>query len=224
MSKRCLLVNPSISTVSQSPPCLTNWDLCIICQINSKEKLQCPAESKRKDVGVGYVTFVQILSTGALPNSQALISRLDEGDGMLLTLNSHAAKWHKSCRSYYCQREIDRESDREAKRPKLECVETSSDTLSPIKRRDTRLLTGALTNSGTHLAPEVKLPVCFLCGGPAEYQSVLHWALEKKVNEKVRDCAEKLKDVRLLALFEIGGDLKSKNQRYHARCLAGLYN
>ena len=31
-----------------------NWKLCVICQVKTNEPLQCPANSKRKDVGAGY--------------------------------------------------------------------------------------------------------------------------------------------------------------------------
>lgn len=35
----------------------TNWVQCVICQENTEEALQCPAESKRTDVGAGYKTL-----------------------------------------------------------------------------------------------------------------------------------------------------------------------
>jgi hypothetical protein len=31
-----------------------NWKLCIICQVKTNKPLQCPANSKRSDVGSGY--------------------------------------------------------------------------------------------------------------------------------------------------------------------------
>lgn len=38
-----------------------DWKLCIICQLPSKETLQCPGKSRRKDSGAGYVSFARIL-------------------------------------------------------------------------------------------------------------------------------------------------------------------
>ena len=31
-----------------------NWARCIICQVDKDEPLQCPANSKRSNVGAGY--------------------------------------------------------------------------------------------------------------------------------------------------------------------------
>ena len=50
MHKRCVLyTSPEASNIAcQSPlSVITNWDLCIICQTETKEKLQCPSKSKR---------------------------------------------------------------------------------------------------------------------------------------------------------------------------------
>ncbi len=38
-----------------------DWDLCVIYQKSSVEKLQSPANSKRKDAGIAYTTFVRNL-------------------------------------------------------------------------------------------------------------------------------------------------------------------
>ena len=35
--------------------------LCIICQTDKMERLQCPANSRRKDAGVGFSSFVKNL-------------------------------------------------------------------------------------------------------------------------------------------------------------------
>ena len=38
------------------------WDKCILCVDDSTELLQCPAESKRQDVGAGYKTLASNIS------------------------------------------------------------------------------------------------------------------------------------------------------------------
>ena len=36
-----------------------DWKRCVICQKTTGESLQCPANSKRKDAGAGYVSFIR---------------------------------------------------------------------------------------------------------------------------------------------------------------------
>ena len=36
-----------------------DWGKCIICQKTKHRSLQCPANSIRKDPGIGYSTFVK---------------------------------------------------------------------------------------------------------------------------------------------------------------------
>ena len=38
-----------------------DWKNSIICQNSSQENLQCPANSKRKEIGTGYVSFARLL-------------------------------------------------------------------------------------------------------------------------------------------------------------------
>ena len=50
-----------------------DWNLCIICQKDSKDELQCPANSKRQDEGAGYSSLAlniqEIQKLGKLPKS-----------------------------------------------------------------------------------------------------------------------------------------------------------
>ena len=48
------ILEGSLSTSSSSISTPTNWNLCIICQAETSENLNCPALSNRKDVGSGY--------------------------------------------------------------------------------------------------------------------------------------------------------------------------
>ena len=38
-----------------------DWKLCLICQNETREPLQCPAMSKQKDVGASYASFARNL-------------------------------------------------------------------------------------------------------------------------------------------------------------------
>ena len=102
MAKRCALVNASLS--DGNPVNDTDWTKCIFCQSVTDEALQCPAKSKRIDVGAGYSSLAEILPKyellGCFPHTLRL-SRLDEGAGILETLTSREARWHKSCRRLY---------------------------------------------------------------------------------------------------------------------------
>lgn len=43
-----LIVMDNLATHSERP---VNWELCVICQLQTNETLQRPANSKRNDVG-----------------------------------------------------------------------------------------------------------------------------------------------------------------------------
>ena len=76
-------------------PCLTDWDQCVLCQKDTYEKLCCPAESQRSNVGSGYHTLADNLLTfskiGCLPKTIDL-SKLDDGEGIQTTVEHHRAR------------------------------------------------------------------------------------------------------------------------------------
>ena len=55
---------------------------------------------------------------GKFADAQSIISRLDEGDGVLAALVNHCTKWHKSGRSFYCEHEL----ECTARRPQIEAA------------------------------------------------------------------------------------------------------
>ena len=77
-----------------------DWNLCLLCQDDNEEQLQCPADSKRSNIGAGYVTLSENLikfnEIGCLPKSVNL-NALDDGTGIANTLVQNHAKYHKSC-------------------------------------------------------------------------------------------------------------------------------
>ena len=83
----------------QSP---IDWIKCVLCQEGTGEPLQCPARSKRGDIGARYKTLAsnlkQFVKIGSLPLPVPL-DALDEGSRDENTLLQHNAYWHKRCSS-----------------------------------------------------------------------------------------------------------------------------
>ena len=75
---------------------------CCLCQKVTNEVLQCPAKSKRLDIGVGQgystlsASIMHLNELHELPIPVDL-ERLDEGNGIEATLRENKAMWHKSC-------------------------------------------------------------------------------------------------------------------------------
>ena len=88
---------------------MTDWKLCLICQEQKEEPLTCPSQSKRKDVGSGYSSLAENLirfhELGQLP---IRLERLDEGNGIEMTMVANDAKYHQSCRLQYNNTKLQR--------------------------------------------------------------------------------------------------------------------
>lgn len=80
----------------------TYWSKCVLCKTQSNELL-CPDDSKRKDVGTGYVSMATNLSNfgpvGAL--STELTELVKQTGDLAELLTSKHAQWHKSCALKY---------------------------------------------------------------------------------------------------------------------------
>jgi len=181
-----------------------DWKYCIICQKPAIENLQCPANSKRTDSGAGYKSFAENIkefdSLGILPNNLN-IELLDDGSGIIQTLISHKASWHKYCRDLF--------SNTKLKRAKKRCLITS-EADSPIKARRTSIKDTGIKEH------------CFFCD-EADTSSNLHKAETFQVDKKVRDCAVLLNDGQLIAKLS-AGDMVALEAKYHTKCLVSLYN
>ncbi len=191
-----------------SGQCLTaNWDVCVVCQKETVEMLKCPANSARGAEGEGYKTLAENLEAfdkiGCLPLTLKL-SRLDEGQGIEATFRLCKAKWHDSCRLLFNKTKLQRAEKR--KMPQESNPELRS-------WKFTRL-------SGEHKHDSKE--TCFFCGKSAA-RDVLRNASTLEVDIYVRQCALKLQDKPLLAKLS-AGDLIAQEAKYHARCLASLYN
>ena len=125
------------------------WKKCIICQKTTRESLRCPANSKRKDAGAGYISFMNDINILKKIGIQVPIDRFPEEDNERIDqlLLQMKALWHKSCRDLYNNSKLQR-----AKKRKLSAVEqeeskdedeTSDEKLpyTPVKsRRSSSLL------------------------------------------------------------------------------------
>lgn len=81
------------------------WDLCLLCQKPSKERLVIPKYE-------GYLTMAKNLATfaehGDLPPAIRSLDQLDDGSGLSQTLVKHAAKYHKTCKNKYDSQKAER--------------------------------------------------------------------------------------------------------------------
>ena len=146
--------------------------ICIICQEHSNEPLQCPAKSKRNDVGAGYTSlanniriFQQIKATQSFFNPK----NVDDGSGIESTLPKNDALWHKSCRNKF--------SNTELKRAQKRKTEEDDDThpYSPIKSR--RSSTSIIKGTG------VNEEICIFCKKDAGSEGLRVFPLAKSILE-----------------------------------------
>jgi len=88
-----------VQAINTTP--ITNWEVCILCQAETDEPLQCPLRYIMKPSGVGYVSLtedlVQFKGLRYMP-MELNFNRLDDGDRVGATLRRHRAQWHKKCR------------------------------------------------------------------------------------------------------------------------------
>ena len=89
-------LRPGIETTPR-----TNWELCIICQADTDEPLQCPLRSTMKSIDICSASLTEDIFQfkGFRHMSMDLnLSRMDDGEGIEVTVMSHSAQWHKKYR------------------------------------------------------------------------------------------------------------------------------
>lgn len=187
----------------------TDWSICAICQENTSEKLTNPTNTKRSDGNSAYKSLsknlIRFNELQQLPRTLDL-QRLDEGLGIEKTLAANTAKWHQSCVLRYNNTKLKRAEKKVLKRS----ISDNDDASVTSKR--TRLS----TEQPTHEA------VCFFCEQPAGNED-LHSVSTFKLNERVLLCAKILADTKLITKVS-ERDMIAQEAKYHARCLASLYN
>ncbi|CAC5391642.1 unnamed protein product [Mytilus coruscus] len=170
-----------------------DWFKCIFCQTESGETLQCPASAKPSDTSAGYKTLSENLEQFNEINS-------------LPTCN---AKWHKKCRLKFNTKELKRAQKRKHKY----ISDDGQASLLQEARKSTRLSLPCKIG--------LKDYVSFFCD-TIEEDERLREAATYGIDNRVRDCAQKLQDTALLAKLS-AGDLVAQEAKYHAKCLLDLY-
>ena len=189
----------------------TDYRKCILCQKVTSEPLQCPAESKRHDVGAGqgYATFSTNVTLFNDIHEMPMpidLRRLNEGKGIEVTLLENKGKWHKSCQTQFNSTKLQRAVKRRASTH----TGISDETVSKKFIRQNR--DHEITTKN----------ICFLCEETEESEQ-LREASTFQLDNRVRRCAIDLQDERLLAKLS-AGDMIAQNAKYHPRCLVSLYN
>ena len=192
-----------------------DWKLCIICQKKTREPLQCPAMSKRKDVGASYASFVRNLEEfhkiGSVPR-HLNVEELNQGQGIEHSLKERKALWHKTCRNSFSNANLERakkrKHDQENEEENSDLVTES--TSSPVKARRSSLPGSSISSH------------CFFCES-SDIPANLHSASTLEVDRRVRECAVLVNDNRLIGKLA-SGDMVAIEAKYHAKCLVGLYN
>ena len=105
MSKKITLVDiRAASSSEKSAAATTNWELCVLCQVETSESLTSPVCSKRKDVGRAHKALAENLmkfdAPGTLPRTLQL-DRIDEGQAIDAAMVANEAKWHQTCKLRY---------------------------------------------------------------------------------------------------------------------------
>ena len=181
-----------------------NWQLCAICQEATSEALQCPADTKRSDVGAGYKTLAgnieKFAKLGCMPKELCL-SLLDEGNGIEETFLANKACWHRSCYALFNSTKLKRAEKRHA-------------------TQEEDLVGGKFTRSNAGVCSENTIPVCFICDKSDDRS--LHNVSTLGLDDRVRECATLLNHEKLLAKLS-GGDLVALEAKYHTQCLSMLY-
>eukprot|EP00112_Aurelia_sp_Birch-Aquarium-sp1_P024416 Seg771.7 transcript_id=Seg771.7/GoldUCD/mRNA.D3Y31 product="hypothetical protein" protein_id=Seg771.7/GoldUCD/D3Y31 len=209
-SKSFLILEGNFSASPSSISTKTNWNLCIICQAETPEDLNCPALSNRKDVGSGYKSIAAHLcrfkELGLLPRTLQL-ERLDDGGGIEETLTKQKASWHPSCRAQYNTTKLKRAEKRSIKSDIYNCDSSSE------KR----------TRAQTEIYHDHNQETCFFCGKEGDDSKKLHKAATFQIDQQVRRAAALVKDTELLGKLS-AGDMVALDAVYHAQCLVTLYN
>lgn len=165
-------------------------------------RAQCPADSKRKDVGAGYNTLAENLpqfeALKCMPRYLAL-ERFDKGDGIAATFARNKARWHKSCYSLFNSTKLRRAQKRQA--------DEGSDKRAKLTPANATAFTKDSSRS------------CFLCECP---ELPLHRVSTLGLDARVRECATLLDDETLLAKLS-GGDLVALEASYYTNSLITLY-
>jgi hypothetical protein len=154
-----------------------DWGKCIFCQKSLQSvKTNCPADSRRTDVGCGckslYDAVEEFAKLGQLPSDVIpFVQFWDEGNGNEATCASHRACWHIKCRQrFFHSTKLERLQKDLAdinNNVTVECEVdadvnncTDSDPVDPLSKMP------RITRSASKLSATDDMSVCFFCGLP----------------------------------------------------------
>ena len=126
MEQQPEIITPDLFTPTK--PAKTNWDICALCQKNTKEKLMNNGPVGYKSLSSSIQEFSKV--SKILPLNID-IQRLNNGSGIENTLASNQAKWHKSCNMLFSDLKL----DRARKQSNCSSPVEDSETSSPVKTR-----------------------------------------------------------------------------------------
>ena len=205
-----------------------DWQKCIFCQKQSRrEKTTCPADSKRKDVGVGYQTVataiegfrkIDKLPTNLLP----YVAFWDGEGGVHETLIRHRALWHISCKQRLIHgTTLDRLQAASSYEYDPVLGEDEIDESANVSCQKVPRITRSQSSTSLpiHSTSRFADASCFFCNSAG---TDLRQVMTFEVDEKVRKCASVLSDSVLLSKLAVG-DMIALEAKYHPSCLLGLY-
>lgn len=173
------------------------WDLCLLCQNQSKEPLITPRYE-------GYLTMAKNLAVfaehGQLPSAIRNLDQLDDGSGISQTLVAHAAKYHKSCKNKYDSQKAERLSGEKKQQGRPQCSDNAPST-------------SKLTRSSL-VCSDVK-KVCLFCD-EGEDKDKLVTASTLGIGPTIHSHALQLQDGKLLK--KLSTDLVALEAKYHKLC------
>ena len=178
-----------------------NWDLCIICQKVSSEKLRCPVKCSGNLAPVEiYNAFLENFNSfkdlGALP------VKVDYGESVTAQVfMQNNASWHKRCHQKF-------------NTSMLECAKKGQ------KRK------GSSDEGHTACRPKRKpnsmSTTCIFCGDVTT--ELLHEFTAFNMDKAIRDMANEMSNSDMLVQMSGGVDLVAIEGKYHLSCLTNYRN
>ena len=202
-----------------------DWSSCIICQVYTNEKLECPFDLKRKGYDP-FKTYQNIANNinrfgelDAIPIDSLIPSKEKCSPDLFLSMK---AKFHKLCRNKFSDMKLQTMEQRintteiepqPEDEQNVDCKITEEEIISEATRSSTRPSTSKDAIENDDL-------LCFFCGKGKPQN--LRRASTFKLDKKVRECALTLQDFDLLAKLS-ESDMIAQDAMYHPLYLLAFY-
>ena len=189
-----------------------DWLKCVVCQETFRAGQDKSIPDGKSKGQSGYVQLIEALvelnEFGKLP-SGVDIERMNDGSGILQTLEKNNAGFHRLCKLDMTKK-LKRFKE---KNPKRKSNDNSIESCSPVKTR--RTLGSAPQEKG----------ICIICEEPTVIDGKLevNCASTKGLDRRIREMAIDLNDRKLMAKL-VPGDVIAINVSYHKNCYTNLFN